>query len=127
MTGSDIDRVALGGTIEADGEAQKGLLRLQYWRGGEANPRRKRVEAFLRDLDRCCEEIAAVLRPKGRAVFIVGRRLVGGWRLNLNLFVVDALRRRGFRLESTSRRRIVRKTTPGIINKLGRSQHRVSA
>lgn len=122
ISGAQIDGAALGGVVRGSAAGILGRGRSEYWAGGSTNQSRKRVEAYLGDLDRCCEGIAAVTRAKGRAVVVVGRRLVGGWRLQLNHFVVDAFGKRAFHLESSRVRRIVGKVTPVHINSQARAR-----
>ena len=123
LPGGEIDRRCLGGQAVAPTTSKlTGLvLSPQYWRGGLHNPARSRVYRFLWDLDLCVQEIAKVLRHKGRAAFIVARRSIGGWQLKLDQFLVDAFERQNIRLENSCKRRIEGKMTPLVINKRGRS------
>jgi site-specific DNA-methyltransferase (cytosine-N4-specific) len=61
------------------------------------------------------------LKPEGKAIFVVGRRSTGGYRLKLDLFTVDCLAARGFNLVAREFRRLQRKRVPRKINKFGRS------
>lgn len=90
-----------------------------YWLGGVSNPRRLGVRRFLADMEHACVEISAVVKPRGRAIFVVGRRRTGGFRLKLDEFITDVLRRHSFALEDAWERPIRSKRLPSLINRFG--------
>jgi hypothetical protein len=126
LSGGEIDRRCLGGQAVAPTTSKLTELVLspRYWRGGLHNPARLRVYRFLWDLDLCVQEIAKVLRQRGRATFIVARRSIGGWPLKLDQFLVEAFERQQIHLERSFKRRIEGKMTPLVINKQGRSMQK---
>ncbi|MFQ5521230.1 MAG: hypothetical protein ACE5FK_07530 [Candidatus Methylomirabilia bacterium] len=126
IPGGEIDRRCLGGSALEMDEVRSVRLDRRYWCGGGANDARLRVGSFLSDLDSCCSEIARVLRRGGVAVFVTARRRVGGWRLYLDRFIVDAFERRKLRLQSSYTRRIAGKLTPAVINRDGHGKVGVS-
>ena len=123
ISGGEIDRRCLGGraleTEESKSEAR--LLQPRYWHGGVKHPARNRVHRFLWELELCCREITKVLKRGGQAVFVIARRTIGGWRLNLDCFLMDSFMRKNLRLEGICTRRIEGKVTPAVINRYGRS------
>ncbi len=123
ISGGEIDRHCLGGraleTRELKSEAE--LLQPRYWHGGVKNSARIRVYRFLWELELCCEEITKVLKRGGQAVFVIARRSIGGWRLNLDRFLMDSFMRKNLRFDGICTRRIEGKITPAIINRHGRS------
>ena len=66
-------------------------------------------------------EIASALRYDGWAVFVVARRTVGGWRLHLDQFIIEALEHRSMRMEKLFTRQIEKKLAPRMVNSLGRT------
>jgi hypothetical protein len=64
------------------------------------------------ELELSCKEIAKVLRRGGQAVFVIARRSVGGWRLNLDHFLIDTFMRQNLQLDEICTRRIEGKMTP---------------
>ena len=123
ISGGEIDRRCLGGrALEPRNlKPDKRLLQPHYWYGGIRNPARNRVHRFLWELDLCCKEITKVLRRGGQAIFVVARRSIGGWRLNLDHFLMDTFMRQNMRLDGICTRRIEGKMTPTVINRHGRS------
>jgi site-specific DNA-methyltransferase (cytosine-N4-specific) len=123
LQGGEIDRRCLGGqnsgstTLKSDDASNN----IRYWRGGVRNPARQRVCRFLSDLELCCGEIASALRRGGWAVFVVARRTVGGWRLHLDRFIIEALECRSMRMEKLFTRQIEKKLAPRMVNSLGRT------
>ena len=122
LTGGEIDRRCLGGKkIDLSPFASASFFhRSRYWWGGERNPASDRVRRFLLDLDRCIEEVTKLLRSGGRAVFVIARRSIGGWKLKLDTFLIDAFYGRNVELEDVAKRQIVGKWTPPVINIHGR-------
>jgi DNA modification methylase len=90
-----------------------------YWPGGVANPRRLSVKRFLADMENACVQMSAIIKPRGRAIFVVGRRRTGGFRLKLDKFITDVLQREGFALEDIWERPIRSKRLPSLINRFG--------
>lgn len=123
ISGGEIDRRCLGGRAlemeELTLEAQ--LLRPRYWYGGVKNSARNRVHRFLWELELCCREITRVLKRGGRAVFVIARRSIGGWRLYLDRFLMDSFMRKNLLLDGICTRQIEGKVTPAVINRHGRS------
>jgi site-specific DNA-methyltransferase (cytosine-N4-specific) len=116
-TGGEIDREALGGAI---GDLPREDLRM-FWAGSAERPEARRVSSFLDDFQRTLEQVGRLTAPRGVAVLIVGRRLVGGWRLQLDRFVRHILARSGFRMVGVVERTLRGKTTPARINRMARS------
>jgi site-specific DNA-methyltransferase (cytosine-N4-specific) len=122
LRGGDIDARCLGGTFSRRGTSGAGTVVCpsRYWHGGVHNSARQIVERYLLDVELCCREISKLLRRDGKAIFIVARRSVGGWRLNLDQFLIDTFLRWKITLEGKSVRKIEGKAVPYFINKLGR-------
>jgi site-specific DNA-methyltransferase (cytosine-N4-specific) len=123
LSPSQIDRRCLGSKSDA-ANCTDGILTM-YWHGSNDNPGRAKVVSFLNDLDVCCSQIEAVLRKRGRAIFIVSRRSVCGWRLYLDRFLHDRMLNRGFVLEWSKKRRLACKNTPSIVNSMGATRETV--
>ena len=123
LQGGEIDRRCLGGQSSGSTtpKSDDTLNNTLYWRGGTRNTARQRVYRFLSDLELCCEEITSALRRGGWAVFVVARRTVGGWRLHLDRFIIEALERRRMRIEKLFTRQIEKKLAPRMVNSLGRT------
>lgn len=121
MLGGEIDRVCLGGAMSCDKQI---MVDRRYWRGGRNNEARRRVAQFLQDVELSCVQVASVMKRGGTAVFVTSRRRVGGWRLHLDEFIVDALEREGLKLCGGETRRIIMKRTPFVIDRQGRSGNR---
>jgi site-specific DNA-methyltransferase (cytosine-N4-specific) len=115
---SQIDRECLGGhprDVPMPCDAKR------YWAGAATSKAGRSVATYLADYDEACGAIADNLKPEGKAIFVVGRRSTGGYRLKLDLFTVDCLAARGFNLVAREFRRLQRKRVPRKINKFGRS------
>lgn len=118
VRGCDIDRLCLGG---ADGSAAKTFdFPKSVWNGERRGPQADQVGSFLWDLRSACGELGPRVRRGGRIVMIVGRRSVGGWRVNLDRFIVAELASLGFQHEWSRRRRVLHKWTPWVIDAHGR-------
>jgi tRNA G10 N-methylase Trm11 len=117
--GGEIDRRCLGGAPLKEQRSYPLALRSRYWHGGIKNPSGKLVQRFLADIEMSCRGISKVLRQGGRAVFVVARRSVGSWRLNLDHFIIDIFRRWDLTLEGICIREISGKMVPLSINKRG--------
>jgi site-specific DNA-methyltransferase (cytosine-N4-specific) len=115
-TGRAIDLDCLGGH-QANTRDVEDIRR--FWAGGRENAQRSRVLSFLEDMETACAQISEVVKPGGLAIFVVGRRITGGFRLKLDAFVAEAMGSRGFRLESAWRRPIGSKRLPSVINSRG--------
>jgi site-specific DNA-methyltransferase (cytosine-N4-specific) len=113
---SAIDRLCLGGRPHKSAYRDFSL----YWHGGIHNSARRRVNGFLIDMEKCCKQIATVLRPGGRVVFVVARRTVSGYRVYLDLFIQNVMAQLGFILEESYSRSIKRKNTPYIVDRSGK-------
>jgi hypothetical protein len=127
ITGIEIDRLCLGGEI-GNVYDEHSMIRdyswAAYWHGGRYNHARSRVSAFVYDLQECCKQISAALGKDGRAVFIVARRSVGGWRLHLDRLLIDMMESTRMRLLNRFVRRIPHKVTPFLIHRRGRTKNR---
>jgi 16S rRNA G966 N2-methylase RsmD len=123
ISGGEIDRRCLGGRALEMEELKLGaqVLRPRYWHGGVKNSARNRVHRFLWELELCCREITRVLKRGGQAVFVIARRSIGGWRLNLDRFLMDSFMRKNLLLDGICTRQIEGKVTPAVINRHGRS------
>jgi len=124
ITGGEIDRRCLGGAPLEDSRSKRDpfFCRSCYWYGGLENPCLKLVRRFLEDIELSCREISKVLRRGGRAVFIVARRSIGGWRLKLDRFLIDTLTRWHLLFEGMCIREISGKIVPLQINKQGHAK-----
>jgi tRNA G10 N-methylase Trm11 len=131
MSGKEIDSRCLGGKLAGatNNSGDERLLTPIYWHGGRENPARQRVLGFLSDIELSCQEIAKVLRQGGYAVFVIARRLAGGWRLYLDQFLIDSLARYNLIINEAYSRQIERKMTPVVINRKARGadKHRRSS
>ena len=119
ITGPEVDVAGLGGRIDIDSATARQILP-GYWGGGPRNPQCRRAGAYLRDLQACLRASASCLRPGGFYVTVIGRRLIGGWRLRTDHFVDDTLAEIGFRRMERQRRRILAKVTPPLVNRMAR-------
>jgi len=115
-----IDRACLGGRLGSLGADVAFNDIKKYWNGGRRNAAGPRVLELLADLSACCNQVCSVLKTGGRTIFIVSRRSMGGWRLKLDRFIEDAMKRKGLVLEEKKVRRIAGKVTPFAINPRGR-------
>lgn len=112
-----IDRLCLGGT---SGPEDERLLR--FWSGRASSTEGKATARFLSSLSAACGTIADVVRPEGAAVFVVGRRSTGGFRLRMDDFLADEMETRGFVLDRTKRRALKEKFAPRYVNRFGRAK-----
>jgi site-specific DNA-methyltransferase (cytosine-N4-specific) len=121
VRGGAIDRSCLGG---AESSHPACFAVKPYWAGSSRNSVAKSVSRFLSDYDAACGAIARHLKPDGTAVFVVGRRSTGGYRLKLDKFTIDCFLKRGFALVCKEERKLQHKRTPRLINRFGRDQER---
>lgn len=120
VRGGDIDGRCLGGV-----DASKTELPLRnYWAGNADSKLGRMVTRFLSDYAIVCRHLANSLKVGGEAVFVVGRRSTGGFRLLLDQFTIDCFKARGFRLVAVEQRRLQNKRVPRSINRYGRSERR---
>ena len=112
-----IDRLCLGGS----GGLEDDRLSM-FWSGKQGTREAAAAARFLGSLSKACGTIADVLKPGGNAIFVVGRRSTGGYRLRLDEFLNDEMQRRGFNFESLRRRALKDKWAPRHINRFARSQ-----
>jgi len=117
-TGGQIDSLCLGGKYR-DQEIESTR---KYWAGGRNNPARRRVHNFCVDYSRACTNIAGKIRGGGRAVFVVGRRHVGGFKFKLDRYTIDLFESAGFRLLNAETRKIKNKRFPAVINRFARAE-----
>jgi site-specific DNA-methyltransferase (cytosine-N4-specific) len=123
MSGGSIDGICLGGTTAS----QVSDFSLKpYWSGSARSPFAVSVSKFLSDYDAVCSALAKHLKPGGKAVFVVGRRSTGGYRLKLDEFTVDSFSRRGFKLVCKEERQLLHKRIPKRINRFARDEVRQS-
>jgi site-specific DNA-methyltransferase (cytosine-N4-specific) len=116
---SAIERACLGGDSAPIGKRFKERI-LKYWASRTQNREQlTRVASYLYDLGRCCKQISQVIKPGGRVIFVVARRMVGGRRVQTDSFLANEFRRLGFSVEKTYSRRIKNKQTPTIIDRNG--------
>ncbi len=120
--GRDIDRCCLGGTYDSFRPEFVGARK--YWYGKPGTQVGVATSRFLADMTAVGGQITQVLRPGGRAVFIVGRRLAGSFRLRLDEFLVDSLATGGLQLESRTVRPVPCKWTPSVVRRWARSRVR---
>ena len=122
--GYHIDKACLG--ADSSRSDSKRLIIKKYWQGGTENPAYYRVNSFLSDLGNCCMEINSVVKRRCRVVFVVARRSTGGWRVYLDNFLIDTMRRNNFSLEQYTKRNIDNKLTPFLISRLGKKTSKSS-
>ena len=120
ITGPEVDVAGLGGRVDIDSATASPILD-GYWGGGPRNPQCRRAGAYLRDLRASLRASASCLRPGGFYVTVIGRRLLGGWRLRTDHFVDDTLAEIGFTKVERRRRRILAKVTPPFVNRMARA------
>jgi site-specific DNA-methyltransferase (cytosine-N4-specific) len=123
LQGGEIDARCLGGAAldRKRSQRSRGFCTSKYWNGGAKNSVRPVVERYLLDLDSSCNEISKSLKKDGIAIFVISRRLVGGWRLNLDRFLIESFLRKKLSFEGKTVRKIEGKLVPNFINKLGRN------
>lgn len=120
VRGGDIDGRCLGG---ADASKSERALK-SYWAGNADSKLGRMVARFLSDYAIVCGHLAASLKVGGKAVFVVGRRSTGGFRLLLDQFTIDCFKAHGFRLVTIEQRRLRNKRVPRSVNRYGRSERR---
>ena len=120
VPGCEIDSACLGGVRTIANERPI----KNYWAGNANNNLGKMVSRFLADYDLACGEIAKKLRVGGKAIFVVGRRSTGGFRLMLDQFTIDSFKRRGFQLVRIETRQLKQKRIPKSVNRYARSEGR---
>jgi site-specific DNA-methyltransferase (cytosine-N4-specific) len=127
--GCTIDNACLGTSYFVQGAKymdQKLIDIKKYWHGSRLNPSFERVNNFLRDLEICCHEMCSVIKRKGVVIYVISRRSTGGWRLYMDLFLMDVMARNKFALERVIHRKIDQKMTPYLINRMGRGRTSLS-
>lgn len=118
-----VDGQCLGGTALKVWRRSSSPLSLKpYWNGGKHNEARDRVRNFLLDTRKVMRTIGGLIRPGGRLVIVVGRRLAGGWRVRLDKFIADSLCGLDFELEETWTRKIGQKSLPWKIDRHARAR-----
>ncbi|MHA7773890.1 hypothetical protein [Roseibium sp. M-1] len=118
--GRTIDAACIGESLnESNWDAS---LIKRYWSGSLSNPASTGVEKFLCSYDAACNVIGKAVKPGGRAVFIVGRRSTGGFRLRLDNFTMDRFTANGFKIEDRYERTLQKKRSPLFVNRYARSQ-----
>ena len=121
MQGVDIDRQCLGGSSRHSLGREFTKEPKRYWAGAQGSRKAATVATFLADISQIFAQLASLLKPGGQAVLVLGRRSVGGFRLKLDLFIMDCLERFGLRMESCQRRPLQDKRLPRTINRFGRA------
>jgi hypothetical protein len=119
-TGGQIDAQCLGGTTAPEARPELNNLH-QYWSGAREKRPARLVSRFLAQYSEACDAIADCIKLGGIAVFVVGRRSVGGRRVRLDDFTVDHLQSRGFELVERRTRGLHQKRVPRRINRFGHS------
>ena len=120
--GSVIDSLCLGGKRCCDiADKRMGSIK-SYWSGSLTNPQFESMSAFLFDYKTVCGELARLIKPGGKSIFVVGQRSSGGFRLKLDRFTINCFEELGFNLESIEKRPLKEKHLPRSINKFGRSK-----
>jgi 16S rRNA G966 N2-methylase RsmD len=123
VSGRSIDNACLGGS----GQKSAAPLDIKkYWAGSSGNRFGKAILKFLSDYDEVCASVSLQLKPGGKAIFVVGRRSTGGYRLKLDQFTIDCLLKRGFDLVCTEERELQHKRTPRAVNRFARHPTRKS-
>jgi site-specific DNA-methyltransferase (cytosine-N4-specific) len=121
LPGRSIDNGCLGGG--GDFSASIPYMK-KYWAGALENRFGRAMARFLADYDEACASIATNLKPGGTAIFVVGRRSTGGYRLKLDKFTIDCLSARGFELIRTEKRGLQQKHAPRVVNRFARDAER---
>jgi site-specific DNA-methyltransferase (cytosine-N4-specific) len=117
LPGRSIDNGCLGGDVDFSASVPN---MKKYWAGASENRFGKAMARFLTDYNEACASIATNLKPGGTAIFVVGRRSTGGYRLKLDKFTIDCLSARGFKLIRTESRASRRRPTPSPPGRLQR-------
>jgi hypothetical protein len=94
----------------------------RYWSGALSNPAALGVRRFLSSYDSACFMIAKAVKVGGHAIFIVGRRSTGGYRLKLDRFTIDRFSDYGFTVEDCFERTLQKKRSPQFVNRFARSK-----
>jgi site-specific DNA-methyltransferase (cytosine-N4-specific) len=123
VSGRSIDNACLGGSAR---DSVPPLNMKKYWAGSSENRFGRALSKFLLDYDEVCGSVARQLKVGGKAIFVVGRRSTGGYRLKLDKFTIDCLQKRGFDLVCTEERELQQKRTPRVINRFARDRARRS-
>lgn len=116
---AQIDRRCLGGRAA---EPPLWSIAKSWWSGGECNPQRALVSRFIDDVALACQGIVESLKPGGKAILIVSRRRIGGFRLYLDRIYSDMLGSQGMSSFLVETRQIRRKVTPPVVNRKARCQ-----
>jgi site-specific DNA-methyltransferase (cytosine-N4-specific) len=110
----EIDRKCLGGKI------RRNLDNIEindYWAGASASDFAHRLRSFLEDYADHCRVIADALKPGGKAVFVLSRRSLGGYRVKLDQYTIDLLARFDISLLNIETRAVKGKRLPYRINR----------
>ena len=119
--GHAIDAMCLGGRLCNVAAEDYALDIKSFWQGSKSNPQYNNVMKFLVDYRKTCQDMARLIKPGGKAIFVVGRRSTGGFRLKLDKFTAYCFEDFGFSLEGIEKRALKEKHLPRIINRFGRS------
>jgi site-specific DNA-methyltransferase (cytosine-N4-specific) len=115
--GGKIDRDCLGSGHQSEAIAIK-----PYWAGAARSEAALRVSSFLADYRAICRQLSEALRPGGTIVMVVGCRSVGGYRVRLDKFTAAVMEELGLRTTGMTRRRLVGKTLPRVVNRFARAE-----
>lgn len=115
--GGKIDSSCLGGSASDVTDERLSL----FWSGRGDSVEARNAARFLGSLTQACATVSQALRPGGQAVFVVGRRSTGGYRLRLDEFLCDEMSRRGFNIELVTRRSLKWKRAPQQVNRFAKS------
>lgn len=118
--GCTIDAKALGGRKNYTNI--EGLNVKQFWKGAKTNTGYERIALFLSSYKESIKSLVSSMKSKSNAVFIVGNRSVGGFRLYLDRFTEACMADLGYIHDSTSYRDIYKQSVPLRINKYGASK-----
>jgi hypothetical protein len=115
--GGVIDANCLGGNSKDMPDDRLAL----FWAGKQGTKEANSAGRFLTSLATACSTVSEALRPGGTAVFVVGRRSTGGFRLKIDEFICDDMASRGFQVTSLRRRSLKGKWAPQHVNRFARA------
>ncbi len=121
--GHEIDTSCLGGMKNTEIGPIKGLRK--YWAGSSQSDAAIRISHFLKEYALSCKGVANSLKPGGKAIYVVGRRSVEGFRLKLDLYTEDQFLENGMRLLKVERRKLREKRLPSNINRFARANSEI--
>ncbi len=122
ISGQHIDNLCLGGDQPYSNNKllHDGFNLKDYWHGGQDNSAISRVISFSNDLIESTSQICKQVKRDGTIIFVVSRRLVGGWRYYIDKLLIDTMNKNGWFISEVRRRKIISKVAPAYINRLAR-------